>query len=102
MQEGLGCLLPGCAARLTPSPHLTLTPSPPPLALQIREGKVGANKLELSAAARAAIQARWEEVMLPASGYAHSYEELRCGINAELKRPFAGGPGMPAAAGALG
>lgn len=51
---------------------------------------MGANSKELSAAARAAIQRRWEEVMLPATGCA-TYQQLRQQINAELGRPFSGG-----------
>lgn len=53
----------------------------------MREGKLGANKQQLSPELHAAIEYRWREVLLPATGYA-SYEEMRRGVNRELGRPF--------------
>lgn len=73
--------------------HLVVSGTPlPPYPPQVREGRVGANSKQLSAAARAAIQARWEEVMAPVTGCS-SYAEMRRSINRELGRPFGVGGG---------
>lgn len=61
----------------------------PPLP-QVREGRVGSNSQQLGEAARAAIHAKWQEVMAPVTGCA-SYQEMRLQINRELGRPFSGG-----------
>ena len=55
--------------------------------LKVRQGKVGANKAELTAAARAAIAAKWADVLGAATGHA-TYDDLRRSVNAELRRPF--------------
>ncbi|EFN58781.1 hypothetical protein CHLNCDRAFT_59577 [Chlorella variabilis] len=54
---------------------------------KVREGRVGRNKEELTPELRQAIQERWDDTMLPVTGYA-TYEEMRRGINRELGRPF--------------
>ncbi|KAL4457843.1 hypothetical protein ABPG75_012708 [Micractinium tetrahymenae] len=53
---------------------------------KVREGVLGANKAELSAEVKAALQQRWADYMLPRTGYA-TYEEMRRGINKERGRP---------------
>jgi len=53
----------------------------------VRSGQ-GRTRDELSPELAADIQRKWEEVALPATGYA-SYAEMRAGINRELGRPFA-------------
>lgn len=57
---------------------------------KVREGKQGCNREALTLELRQAIQEKWEEVVLPATGY-RTYEEMRLGINTELGRPFGRG-----------
>jgi hypothetical protein len=57
---------------------------------KVREGRQGRNKEQLTPELRQAIQEKWEEVMLPVTGY-RTYEEMRQGINRELGRPFSQG-----------
>ncbi|KAL4858057.1 Estrogen sulfotransferase [Chlorella vulgaris] len=52
---------------------------------KVRSGK--SNRHELSPELRVAIQEKWEEVMLPVTGY-KTYDEMRHGINSELGRPW--------------
>ncbi|PRW56116.1 sulfotransferase isoform A [Chlorella sorokiniana] len=54
---------------------------------KVREGRVGSNSKQLGEAARAAIHAKWQEVMAPVTGCS-SYQEMRRSINRELRRPF--------------
>ncbi|PSC71632.1 sulfotransferase [Micractinium conductrix] len=55
---------------------------------KVREGRLGANKQQLTPELEAALQQRWTEYMLPRTGYG-SYADMRRGINSELGRPFA-------------
>ena len=50
---------------------------------KVRDGKVGAAKAEMSELLRAEVDARWTELMLPATGCA-SYDEMRTKTNQEL------------------
>lgn len=51
---------------------------------KVRRGKVGAAQSELSPELREAVQARWNEVMLPATGF-ETYEQLRAAVHEEQK-----------------
>ena len=59
----------------------------PSFPTQVRHGKVGKNKGELTPRMREAILQKWQDIMLPATGF-ESYAEMRAGINRELGRPF--------------
>lgn len=52
---------------------------------KVHKGGSGRGRRALSPPMQAAFQRKWEEVVLPATGYA-SYEELRAGVNRELGR----------------
>ena len=53
-------------------------PAPlPATGLKVRKGAVGLNKQELSADVRAALLAKWREVMLPATGKASGRVSLQ-------------------------
>jgi hypothetical protein len=56
-------------------------------AAKVRVGKVGKGKDALMPEVVDAFKLKWNEVMLPATGYA-SYEEFRAGVNSELGRQF--------------
>jgi hypothetical protein len=64
-----------------------LLPTPQLPSLQVRHGKLGSNRQELSPQMREAILQKWREVILPATGF-ETYEEMRASINQELGRPF--------------
>lgn len=61
--------------------------SAPPRPRQVRKGQLGHNRQELSPEMQARIEAKWREIVLPATGHA-SYEGMRAAINRELGRPF--------------
>lgn len=48
--------------------HCSSPPAPLPHHLQVRDGVLGSNRAELSARARAALQQRWTDYMLPRTG----------------------------------
>lgn len=54
---------------------------------KVREGKVGSNRQVLSTELKDAIQQKWEDVVLPVTGYM-TYHDMREGINKELGRRF--------------
>jgi hypothetical protein len=54
---------------------------------KVRTGKIGKGKEVFAPETVEAFKRKWDEVMLPATGYA-SYEEFRAGVNKELGRKF--------------
>ena len=80
----------GCTGARSRPACITVCLFPAPIlyysAGKVRQGAVGKNREELTPEMRAAIQQKWTDVMLPATGYA-SYDDMRRGINAELGRP---------------
>ena len=59
---------------------------------KVREGKVGGGQSFLSAATLQSMKKKWDEVILPVTGYA-SYEDMRSGVSKELNRCEAWGRG---------
>eukprot|EP00210_Caulerpa_lentillifera_P006179 g5903.t1 len=56
-------------------------------ASKVRKGVPGEGKKDISPEQLKALDAKWKEVVEPICGYA-SYEEMRAGINKELRRSF--------------
>lgn len=54
---------------------------------KVREGKIGHGAKALAPETLQAFKKKWDEVMLPSTGY-RSYEEFRMGVNTERGRKF--------------
>ena len=59
----------------------------PNASAKVHEGKMNANEKHLSPKLLDELDAKWQSVMKPITGY-DSYEDMRAGINQELGRTF--------------